>query len=73
MELDADLPLDDPDARTRGPSTPDTRRRRNRTLTDEQFVQMLERRTGRSHDHWFALLVRARAARASTTCPGDDP
>jgi hypothetical protein len=42
-----------------------SRRRRARypTLTDEEFVEMLRRRTGCSHDHWLPRLARARAKR----------
>ena len=44
----------------------------SRTISDEEFVRVLSRRTGRSHERWLSLLAAARAARAPASRPPRD-
>src|SRR6185295_11203431 len=56
---------------TAGRRPPKVRNRKSasRTISDEEFVRVLARRTGRSHDQWLTLLAAARAARVPVSQP----
>ena len=48
----------------RGPAKPGKRKSASRSISDDELVRLLTRRTGRSHERWLPLLAAARAARA---------
>jgi hypothetical protein len=76
METNGNRPPTEREQTAHGSSTADRRppkfRRRSsvsRTISDEEFVRAVARRTGRSHERWLPLLAAARAARSPVTLP----
>jgi hypothetical protein len=57
----------------RGPGKPRKRKATSRTMSDDELVRLLTRRTGRSHERWLPLLAAARAARAPASRPQPSP